>query len=203
MDTSPKTSSGTHTLNSEWIIWYHSSSDKNWTLKSYKSILCLSTIEDLLALNNSWKKCLPAVTEGMYFIMRKLSDDTFIEPRWEDDHNKHGGYWSFKIENNVAVKSWDVLSKFLIGETLCENHSIINGISISPKKQFCIIKIWNSDAECRDVALLSDEIKKVFNIHEVKYSSHITNIKRDFSKIKRHQNRQRQNHRGKRGFTLL
>tara|TARA_B110000211_G_C14093141_1_gene560676 strand:+ start:14368 stop:14775 length:408 start_codon:yes stop_codon:yes gene_type:complete len=135
--------------------------------------------------------------------MRKLSENTFIEPRWEDVHNKRGGYWSFKIENNVAVKSWDVLSKFLIGETLCDNHSIINGISISPKKQFCIIKIWNNDAECRDVALLSDEIKTVFNIHEVKYSSHITNIKRDSSKIKRHHNRQRNSHRGKRGFTLL
>ena len=60
-----------HPLNTAWIIWYHNPNDKNWEIDSYKSILEISTLEDFLVLVNSWDKCLPKVTQGMYFIMRK------------------------------------------------------------------------------------------------------------------------------------
>lgn len=184
-----------HTLHTDWIIWYHNPTDKNWNKESYKSILELNTIEDFIAIDNSWSQCLPSVTEGMYFIMRKTKQG-IIYPRWEDSMNKKGGYWSFKVDNETSHAVWSNLCKFLIGETICvSNTMLINGLSISPKKKFCIIKIWNKDASLDNMTLLSDELKEILNMDECKYSSHIKNIKRDKDKIDRYKSRRKTNNR--------
>ena len=186
-----------HRLHSDWIIWYHSYLDKNWDMNSYKSILQIRTIEDLLVLINSWDKCLPLVTEGMFFIMRKLDDKTTINPRWEDKHNINGGYWSFKVPNNEAQDIWYNLSKLLIGETILEDATMdINGISISPKKHFCIVKIWNKNRENYETTLLSKHIDSFLNTGQSKYSSHNKNIQRDANKINKFKNKSR-NKRGR------
>ena len=133
------TSITSHRLHTNWIIWYHDPSDKNWTKGSYKSVLELNTLEDFIAIDNSWSQCLPLVTEGMYFIMRKIKKKV-IYPLWEDELNKAGGYWSFKVNNEDSQKIWSDLCKFLIGETICnEDTMLINGLSVSPKKKFCIL----------------------------------------------------------------
>ena len=44
--------------------------------------------------------------------------------------------------------SWLYLSINICGEIITKDHKnmdSINGISLSPKKNFCIIKIWNND----------------------------------------------------------
>ena len=184
-----------HPLNTAWIIWYHNPNDKNWEIDSYKSILEISTLEDFLVLVNSWDKCLPKVTQGMYFIMRKFKQNDIIYPRWEDKYNKNGGYWSFKVSDKNSEETWVNLCKILIGEVInTSNPMNINGISISPKKNFCIIKIWNNDSEECYTSLLSDELKNFLDIDEVKYSSHNKNIKRDRDKIEKYKKR------GKRGY---
>ena len=179
-----------HHLHTEWIVWYHSYLDKNWDMTSYKSILQISTVEDLLVLINSWDKCLPLVTEGMYFIMRKIDTDTIINPRWEDKYNINGGYWSFKVSNSEAQKIWFNLSKLLIGETVSEENPMgINGISISPKKNFCIIKIWNKDRKQYSIDILSHYVGMCLDKKQSKYSSHNKNIQRDANKISKFKNK--------------
>ena len=181
-----------HHLHTNWIVWYHSYLDKNWDMNSYKSILQIRTIEDLLVLINSWDKCLPLVTEGMFFIMRKTNNDTIINPRWEDKHNINGGYWSFKVTNSEAQNIWYNLSKLLIGETISTQEPLeINGISISPKKNFCIIKIWNKNREYYDIDILSSYIDSILNKKQSKYSSHNKNIQRDANKINKFKNKSR------------
>ena len=181
-----------HKLNTDWIIWYHAPNDKNWGINSYKSILEIKTIEDFLVLYNSWDQCLPEITEGMFFIMRKFNSKNIIYPRWEDSNNVNGGYWSFKIPNENSKEIWDNLTKLLIGEVICTTKQLyINGISISPKKHFCIIKIWNKDTEFSDIELFSDDLKSILNIEEMKYSSHNKNIKRDMDKLDKYRKRPR------------
>ena len=125
-----------HPLNTSWIIWYHNPNDKNWEMDSYKSILEINAIEDLLVLTNSWDKCLPKVTQGMYFFMRKFKNNDIIYPRWEDKYNKDGGYWSFKVSEQKSEETWNNLCKILIGESICQSNPMhINGMSISPKKK--------------------------------------------------------------------
>jgi hypothetical protein len=177
-----------HLLNSKWVVWYHNPSDKSWTIDSYKDILEIGSLEDFLVLQNSWEQCLPLVSEGMFFVMRKLKSGKAIYPQWEDINNKNGGYWSFKIPKEQAQDVWFKLCSFTLGECICNSpmESLqVNGISISPKKNFCIIKIWNNNSAKEDIELLSDKL--VFlDMSEVKYSSHITNIERDQTKQKKY-----------------
>lgn len=182
-----------HVLNTNWIVWYHSPSDKSWNKDSYKSILELNTVEDFLVLEKSWLDYLPSVIEGMYFIMRKLENGTIIFPQWEDINNKEGGYWSFKVNNNEAQDFWNKLCRFTLGEILCnvnENPLQINGISISPKKTFCIIKIWNNNCLKQDINILSKDMS-FLNLDEVKYSSHDKNLERDAQKLARYKDKMR------------
>ena len=185
-----------HRLNSKWVVWYHNPSDKSWNKDSYKDILELHSLEDYLVLKNSWDKCLPLVSEGMFFLMRKLDSGKVIYPQWEDVNNKDGGYWSFKIDKDEAQNVWFKLCSFTIGECICCNtmESLqVNGISISPKKNFCIIKIWNNDYNKDAISLLSDKLD-FLDMNEVKYSSHIKNIERDTTKQVKY-NAAKKNHR--------
>ena len=185
-----------HSLNSKWVVWYHNPSDKSWDKDSYKDILELLSLEDYLVLKNSWEKCLPSVIEGMFFLMRKLSNGKVIYPQWEDVNNKDGGYWSFKIDKATAQDVWFKLCSFTIGECICSSamESLqVNGISISPKKNFCIIKIWNNDYNKEDIRLLSDKLD-FLDMNEVKYSSHVKNIERDTTKQVKY-NSTKKNHR--------
>lgn len=173
-----------HLLNSKWVVWYHNPSDKSWDKDSYKDILEIESLEDFFVLKNSWEKCLPLVSEGMFFIMRKLKTNKVIYPQWEDINNKHGGYWSFKIDKASAQDVWFKLCGFTMGEYICESpdESLnVNGISISPKKNFCIIKIWNNNSKKDNINLLSSKLD-FLNMAEVKYSSHMANIERDLTK---------------------
>jgi hypothetical protein len=184
-----------HTLNTNWVVWYHSPTDKSWSKDSYKPILELESIEDYLVLENSWVKCLPSVIEGMYFVMRKFKNGTTIYPQWEDINNIEGGYWSFKVDNNSAQDVWAKLCKHIIGETICRediNPLQFNGISISPKKHFCIIKIWNNNSKIQDVNILSKNLQAFLNIDEVKYSEHVKNIERDTVKVNKYKERMKE-----------
>ena len=173
-----------HRLNSKWVVWYHNPSDKSWNKDSYNDILELHSLEDYLVLKNSWDKCLPLVSEGMFFLMRKLDSGKVIYPQWEDVNNKDGGYWSFKIDKDEAQNVWFKLCSFTVGECICCNtmESLqVNGISISPKKNFCIIKIWNNNYKKEDIKLLSEKLS-FLDMEQVKYSSHVKNIERDTTK---------------------
>jgi hypothetical protein len=47
----------------------------------------------------------------------------------------------------------------LVGESLTENadiRSCINGITISPKKNFCIVKIWLSNCKYQNPSVIAD-----------------------------------------------
>ena len=64
---------------------------------------------------------------------------------------------SFKVINKYVPSVWKSLLYALCGESLCNDpkyNSIINGITISPKKNFCIIKIWLCNCSVKDVNII-------------------------------------------------
>jgi translation initiation factor 4E len=161
----------TNTLNSTWVLWYHDIKNTEWTLESYIRIAEFNTIEDFWKLYLNIKPDL--ITNGMFFLMRDA-----ILPIWEDKNNINGGYWSFKISINHIHNAWNEISIALIGENILKDKTniyTINGISISPKKNFCIIKIWNSDTLVNTNAkdILNKNIL-LFNFEEALYKSHNT-----------------------------
>ena len=55
----------------------------------------------------------------------------------------------------------------LIGNTITDNKDFltkINGITISPKKSFCILKVWISDCTMQNSSLINiNEVKGLTN----------------------------------------
>ena len=73
----------TDVLNSEWVLWYHDSNDKNWDLNSYKNIYEFNDIESFWKLINTIDKYYDNYSNDMIFLMRK-ENDNYIYPMWED-----------------------------------------------------------------------------------------------------------------------
>ena len=190
MDTSTKpeeTGADENPTHTSWVLWYHNPVDKKWDLGSYTKVYEFSNLADFWRLTHNWDSCLPQVSDGMFFLMRRLSNGNYINPLWEDKYNRNGGFWSFKIAKDEAVKVWHELSVHLIAERLCQYTSdtmMVNGISISPKRNFCIIKIWNNDFHKSDVALLNPKIERI-DMTECMYKCHNDNIANDQQKMKR------------------
>jgi hypothetical protein len=128
-----------HNLHGKWDLYYHLPHDKKWDLDSYTIVMnSIDTAEKVILLNETFAE--NVVKNCMLFVMR-----SGITPMWEDPKNRNGGCFSYKVANKQVHEVWKTLFYLLCGETLCVDsiHSKhINGITISPKKNFCIIKIW-------------------------------------------------------------
>lgn len=86
---------------------------------------------------------------GMFFFMRND-----IKPTWEDPANAKGGCWSYKIPMRHVYSVWKNMAALLVGESLSMSPMLLNGLSISPKRGFCIIKVWGNDSKKQDAQLL-------------------------------------------------
>jgi len=128
-----------HKYQSEWILWNHLSNDDRWSFDSYNKITTIKSMEDALMLFENFPENI--IKNSMLFLMRQG-----IKPMWEDDNNKNGGCFSYKVNNKLVNDLWKKMAYVLMGETLAspEINKLITGITISPKKNFCIIKIWLS-----------------------------------------------------------
>ena len=144
----------THPLSDEWTLSVHLPHDTNWSLNSYKTIYNYKSVEDVIAISDALPSRL--IKNCMLFIMRKG-----ITPLWEDPKNRLGGCFSYKVNNKIIDDCWKKLTYSLVGESLSSNAKLqqyINGITISPKKNFCIIKIWLNNCEYQDASQINNII---------------------------------------------
>lgn len=122
-------------LDNNYILYAHLPNDSNWNIESYKIIKKIATLEELISIVEFLSEDL--IKNCMFFIMKDS-----ILPLWEDEENKAGGSISYKINNTQVYSIWKTTIYYFITNNILENKDIINGISISPKKNFCILKIW-------------------------------------------------------------
>lgn len=160
-----------HKLNCKWTLWAHLPHDREWTPESYINLLTVSTVEETLALVEVLPESL--VKNCMLFFMRDG-----IQPTWEDKRNRKGGCFSYKVSNKDVEDAWKDLSYSVIGESVSKNVSFVNnvcGITISPKKNFCIIKIWMGDCNHQDPGIVNTNIRGIveqgciFKAHKPEY----------------------------------
>ena len=153
--------------NSKWTLWYHSIKNNEWNKSSYKKIMNINTLYDFYLLKTHFER--QHLQNGMFFVMR---DDIF--PTWEDPENRLGGCISFKIESKNILDSWNKLFLYLISENIINDKSQyeeINGISIAPKKEFNIIKIWIRNDNTNYKSLIKD-IEPYYKLEESLYRKH-------------------------------
>jgi hypothetical protein len=141
-----------HKLHDNWTLWAHLPHDVDWTVKSYKNILTFGSVEAAISVCETLPEKM--VSNCMLFLMR-----AGIQPIWEDPKNQKGGCLSYKVNIKNIASVWKNLSYTLVGECLTSNKKMgqtINGITISPKKNFCIIKIWLSSCEYQNPSSIID-----------------------------------------------
>lgn len=140
-------------LNNRWTLYAHLPHDTNWKVDSYKEILTFTTAEEGIALTET----IPEVMTNncMLFLMRDN-----IKPIWEDNKNRKGGCLSFKVQSNVS-NIWKKLCLSAIGENISQNNKFtqhITGVTISPKRNFCIMKIWMKNCDYKTASCINSSI---------------------------------------------
>lgn len=155
MDSTMSTTSNTmNRLNDTWSMYAHLPHDTDWSIDSYKLVHIVEHVEEVVKLLED----IPdnVITNCMMFFMRKG-----IKPIWEDERNRDGGCFSLKIPAKKIVEAWRAVCFAIAGETISDNTSIsqsVTGATISPKKGFCILKVWVSNCDNTDASIFSQTI---------------------------------------------
>ena len=147
--------SNKHLLENKWTLWFHAINNNDWGIDSYNKVYLLNDVESFIVL---FKK-LNNFSAGMFFLMKED-----INPLWESPSNINGGYWSFKVLKKNVNEIWYNFSSQIIGNNCLndkDKHGLVNGISLSPKINNCIVKIWFSN------------IQSDINIFNIKYLEQI------------------------------
>ena len=158
-----------YTLNNKWVLWYHSLKNPNWDNKSYIKVIEIKTLLDYKLLYEVLR--INHIQNGMFFLMK---NDIF--PTWEDPKNRLGGCISFKYDNNI-LKEWLKIILLCMTNNLSNKKNIneINGLSISPKKEFNIVKVWvkNDSKDHKKIIKTYEPFiildKSIYKKHELSY----------------------------------
>jgi hypothetical protein len=161
--------SNKNTLNSTWVLWCHDIKDSNWGKDSYIKVYSFNTIEDF------WKlyKNLNSVDNIMLFLMKEG-----IFPLWEDEQNRNGGAWSYKIKKKDNFDVWKNLSMALVGGWITDDenmYSNINGISINPHLYTSVVKVWSKTNDYKDNLNILNKfdfignLEPIYKIHNISY----------------------------------
>ena len=136
------------------------------TSESYKRLQTVSSWE---ALGSLLREIGPnRITNGLLRVMRGE-----ISPLWENNANIRGGSYCLKVSRRNSLEVFQrYLAAAALGVCAKDSGNEIVGVTISPKKGFCIIKIWNLHAKAygspADIKLLHEEIKE----SEILYRKH-------------------------------
>ena len=128
-------------LNDVFKLRFHDPNDEDWTMKSYVSLTDIGSVKDFWMAHKAIKD---KYKQGIFFLMRES-----VFPSWDAPENINGGCLSIKVLKENVVDYMEQLSIALLSETLLKDEykhdwAMINGVSASPKRYFCILKVWVS-----------------------------------------------------------
>jgi hypothetical protein len=149
-----------------WTVYYHEPEDKSMTAESYKKLQVVSSWE---ALGTLLRELGPHKTSNG--LLRVMRGD--YSPLWENKANIHGGSYCLKVTRRNAIEVFNrYLAAAALGNCAKDPANQIVGVTISPKKGFCIIKVWNLDAKRfnspANLQILHEEIQE----SEILYRNH-------------------------------
>ena len=151
------TSTNTNTLTHKWTLWAHLPQENDWSLKGYKQVCSFKTAEEVIGVTELLPEGL--IKNCMLFVMKDG-----ITPMWEDPKNRQGGCFSYKIANKHVAEVWRDLTYVLAGGSISSNAKFVQsvtGITISPKKNFCIIKIWLTNCDFQNPQVVTPDIRNL------------------------------------------
>lgn len=144
-----------HPLKNRWVLWGRLSNNTIWTISSYVKIATFTSLEQTMAIMDTLTETM--IKSLMLFVMKEG-----IEPMWEDPANVGNGAFSNKINSKGSHEIFRKYTYALVGEELSTNPAVLDsiaGITISPKKNFWIIKIWMTTLKFQNPAVITCDIK--------------------------------------------
>nr|WRJ69546.1 eukaryotic initiation factor 4E [Oceanusvirus sp.] len=155
-------------LDDVWSIYFHDPDDRDWTINSYKKIATVSSAEEFWGIH---KMIRDYTNKGMFFIMRE-----HVFPCWDDPTNIEGGCLSLMVPKDDVPQTWETYCVKMLTERLARDEKmsdIVNGMSISPKNDFCILKIWVRTGELNKIEDFDapDHTSGMFTLNRAKIAS--------------------------------
>lgn len=148
-------------------LFFHATDNSDWRWPaSYEKIGSFTTHADMFG-------CFHAITPakfngGMFFLMRDP-----LPPVWEAKEHLNGGTYCINVGEKVAFETFQRYAAAMAeGLVSRDADNKIIGLSISPKKGFHIMKIWNADAHYATpsgIHLLGDEMK----VADIRYRNNV------------------------------
>lgn len=151
-------------LRDRYVLWCHDIYNKNWNISSYKRLCIIENVADFWKLFNNFHKL--GMRFNHYFLMKD-----YTEPTWEHVSNRGGGICSFKMDLDDSPAVWSNLIIKMVCGMLCDQLDDINGISISPKNNWGIIKIWNKDRKNDLAVTLKEDILEKYKDLTIRYQA--------------------------------
>ncbi|ARF09452.1 translation initiation factor 4E [Indivirus ILV1] len=145
-----------------FVLWCHDVQCTDWSLQSYQKLCLIKNVSEFWQVFNNFLKL--GYKFYNFFLMKKD-----IDPTWEHEKNRNGGVCSFKIDINQSLDIFEELCRYMVCNSLTDSPSDINGISFSPKNNWAIIKIWNSN-KLNDLSVtLNPELLIKYKDNSIKY----------------------------------
>lgn len=151
-----------------WKLYFHDPDSSDWSRDSYVYICTVSTPNQFWGAHD---RMIGSISRGMWFFMR---GDVF--PTWDDPQNISGGCMSYMVPKPGVDEAWASLCEKLMCGTVRsdggKDPDEVNGASISPKNDFCILKIWlRSPALSAPGSMYSPSTGGIFSDYKTKLKS--------------------------------
>lgn len=148
-----------------WTLWYHHPDDSDWSQSSYMQVGTVSTPSEFWSLVDGISR--DAWENGMFFFMKKG-----VRPLWDVPENERGGAWSKKVDASETYTIFiDAMVYCVTDRLMQQRKETLQGITVSPKGAFHIIKIWNTDSRNHDKRQLAT-VSRLRITDDVTYTPH-------------------------------
>jgi len=130
-------------LRHQWVLW-HESGSSGATPNQRTEIEEINTVQRFWQVfNNTPFSNLPP-NDWLHLFKKD------VKPIWEDERNKNGGAWTFRVPKSQNHEFWKEILVMAIGEILqevVEKGDDICGVSFSVRFNSHLILIWTRDAD--------------------------------------------------------
>lgn len=153
-----------HPLNSKWTLWYTKppvEKNESWS-DLLRPVTSFETVEEFWAIIQNIPEPHELPLKSDYHVFRDG-----IRPEWEDDANKKGGRWSFQLrgKNNADIDElWLRTLLAVIGETIDEDESQINGVVLSIRKNGNRFALWTKSEDKEPLSKIGARFKQVLKL---------------------------------------
>lgn len=154
-----------HQLNSKWKLWYTKpavSENESWS-DLLRPVISFTTVEEFWAIQNAIPKPRELPLKSDYHLFRND-----IRPEWEDNANSKGGKWSFQFRGRIPQIDdlWLRALLAVIGESIDEDDSEINGVVVNIRRSGYKIALWTKSTRQGPLSRVGAKFKAVLQLEE-------------------------------------